>query len=84
MDMSGLGSGHWIFVAAMAAVVLYPIGRILRRAGFSPFWSVLAVVPLVNLIGLWIFSTANWPGSESKDLKPAIGEGPPWTPSNVS
>ena len=61
-DMMGYGVGHWIFFAVMVAVVLYPIGRILGRLGLSPFWSVLALIPLVNLIGLWLLAFVDWPG----------------------
>ena len=59
--MSGYGVGHWIAFAVIVAVVLYPIGRILGRLGLSPFWSVLALIPLVNLIGLWLLAFIDWP-----------------------
>ncbi len=59
--MSGFGLAHWLLFVLMVAVVLYPIGRILSRMGISSFWSVLAVVPFVNLIALWILAFANWP-----------------------
>ena len=61
-DMMGYWSvWHWIVFAAIAALVLYPIGRILSRIGFSPFWSVVAFVPVANLIGLWAVALATWP-----------------------
>ena len=47
---------------AAAAFVLYPIGRILERVGLSPLWSVLAVIPFINLMALWMFAFAEWPG----------------------
>lgn len=53
--------GHWLVFAAMAALVLYPTGRILQRLGFSPFWSVVAMIPLANLIGLWVLAMIDWP-----------------------
>jgi len=40
-----------------------PLGRILSRAGFSPLWSIVAFIPIVNLIALWLFAFADWPGS---------------------
>ena len=52
---------HWIIFAALVALVVYPIGRILSRIGFSPFWSVIALIPLANLVGLWIIALAVWP-----------------------
>ncbi|MGT2467630.1 hypothetical protein ACVOMV_26350 (plasmid) [Mesorhizobium atlanticum] len=62
IDMTGYGLGHWAVFAVMIAVLLYPIGRILSRIGLSPLWSVLAVIPVVNLIGLWVLAFADWPG----------------------
>ena len=62
LDMSAYDLGHWAVFAVMIVVLLYPIGRILRRIGLSPLWSVLAIIPLVNLIGLWVLAFADWPG----------------------
>lgn len=64
---AGWGFGHWLMFAVMAAAILYPIGLILKRLGFSPFWSVLALVPGVNLIALWILALAS-----STDGKPEM------------
>jgi hypothetical protein len=59
--MAGFGLWHWVVFTAMVAVVLYPIGRILGRLGLSPFWSIFALVPFVNLIALWVLAFADWP-----------------------
>ncbi|WP_233217291.1 hypothetical protein [Trinickia dabaoshanensis] len=59
--MAGYGLAHWIVYVVMAVVLLYPIGRILMRIGLSPFWSILALVPLLNLIGLWLLAFIDWP-----------------------
>jgi hypothetical protein len=64
-DMGGYGLGHWLAFVVMVALVLYPTGRILGRIGFSPFWSILALVPLANLVALWILAFVGWPGSNS-------------------
>jgi hypothetical protein len=68
MDMTGSGIGHWVFFILMVALTLYPIGRILGRLGFSPFWSVLALIPLVNLIGLWLLAFIDWPKGTANRL----------------
>jgi hypothetical protein len=52
-------TGSWgvsglLFFAIMMAMILYPVGLILRYLGYSPFWAVLTCVPGVNLIGLWV------------------------------
>ena len=57
--MSGTwGASHWLIFALMAAAIVYPVGLILRRLGFWPLWSMLALVPGVNLIGLWVVALA--------------------------
>ena len=63
MMMGGSGAGHWVFFAIMAVLLLYPIGRILSRLGLSPFWSVLAFIPIVNLIALWLLAWIDWPAA---------------------
>jgi hypothetical protein len=43
------------------ALALYFFSRALDKAGFSPWWALLGVAPLVNLILLWVFAFARWP-----------------------
>jgi hypothetical protein len=59
--MGSLSLWHWIVVLVLAFGVLWPVAKILRRAGFSRLWCILAVVPVANLIGLWVFAVAPWP-----------------------
>ena len=60
-DTMVFGPVHWLIFIIVVAVVLYPVGRILSRIGFSPLWSVLVFVPLVNLIALWVLASIDWP-----------------------
>ena len=46
----------WAFVAIF--------GRIVNRAGYSRWWLLTMVVPIVNLIMVWVFAFANWPVSK--------------------
>jgi hypothetical protein len=55
------GLVHWVVFIIVIALVLYPVGRIVKRIGFSPFWSVLVLIPLVNLIMLWVLALSDWP-----------------------
>ena len=38
-----------------------PVANILHRAGRSRWWTILAVIPFLNLIGLWLFAFTRWP-----------------------
>ncbi|HMK22495.1 MAG TPA: hypothetical protein VK466_09190 [Terriglobales bacterium] len=40
---------------------LWFFSRGIAKAGFSPWWALLGVVPLVNLVMLWVFAYAKWP-----------------------
>jgi hypothetical protein len=59
--MYGYGPFHWLGFIVMIAAVIYPVGRILGRIGFSPLWSILMFIPVVNLIALWILAFTEWP-----------------------
>ena len=50
----------WLWFLTIG-VLIYPLGRILNRIGFSPLWAILAFIPLVNLIALWALALADWP-----------------------
>jgi uncharacterized protein (DUF983 family) len=52
------------FLGLLIGIVLVgiPIWRILTRLGLSPWLTVLAFIPIVNIISLWLLSYANWPG----------------------
>ena len=64
-DMWEYGIAHWLLFIVVVVAIVYPIGRILRRLGFSPFWSVLVFIPLVNLLSLWILAFSDWPSPRS-------------------
>jgi hypothetical protein len=52
---------HWLIVAGYVFLVCFPLAKILRRLGLSGWWALLAVVPLANLIALWILAFSRWP-----------------------
>lgn len=42
-------------------LLLIPIVWILRKAGFSGWWCLLAIVPGLNLLALYVFAFCRWP-----------------------
>ena len=66
--MEGYSLIHWLVFAVTVAVILYPIGRILGRIGLSPFWSLVALIPFVNLIALWALAFGHWPRDADKGV----------------
>ena len=61
MMWNGYGGGFGFFWIIMIAVMVIPIAKILGRIGFSQWWAAVAIVPMVNLIFLWILAFIDWP-----------------------
>lgn len=50
-----------IWFAVVGLVFLWPISKVLVRTGFSPWYCLLAIVPVINVVALWLFATSEWP-----------------------
>ena len=40
---------------------MVPAWRIAKKAGYSGALSLLLLIPLVNIVVIWIFAFAKWP-----------------------
>jgi hypothetical protein len=59
--MSLIRIWHWWGIVFYGVVVVIPCWQIVRKAGFEGAWALLAFVPVVNLVALWLFAFARWP-----------------------
>jgi len=59
--MAGVAIVHLFLVAVFFVVYLIPIAKVASKAGYSGWWCLLFLVPLVNLVMLWVFAFARWP-----------------------
>lgn len=59
--MGSLGLVHWTILVIALATYVVPTANILKRTGFSRWFTLLALIPLVNVICFWIFAFAQWP-----------------------
>lgn len=50
-----------LFVIAMVVVMMIPYFRIVQKAGFNGWLCLLMLVPLVNVVMLWMFAFTTWP-----------------------
>ena len=55
-----------VVVILLALAFIAVFGRILNRAGYSRWWLLTLVVPIVNLIMLWVFAFADWPAARPR------------------
>jgi hypothetical protein len=53
-------------IMGVLLIILFgvPIARVIRRSGHSRGWTVVAFLPFLNLVGLWVFAFVRWPTTE--------------------
>jgi uncharacterized membrane protein YhaH (DUF805 family) len=51
---------------AIIGVYFWMMVRILNKAGYSGWWSLLMLVPLVNIVMIWVFAFADWPALKAR------------------
>jgi uncharacterized membrane protein YhaH (DUF805 family) len=59
--MGGFSIVHWLIVFLILAIAIWLPVRILRKAGYSGWWFLLGLVPIVNVVMIWVFAFADWP-----------------------
>ena len=51
-----------IIIAIPTVLIFRPV---VKKAGFSRWWSLVLIVPLINLIMVWVFAFMEWPAEKS-------------------
>lgn len=59
--MFGLGLPEFIIMAIIGAVIVLPNWKIFSKAGFSGWWSLLMIVPVINILLEYYLAFAEWP-----------------------
>ena len=57
---SGLLLFVFVFALVMVVVTIVPYWKIFSKAGFSGWMSLLMLVPLLNLVVLYLVAFSNW------------------------
>jgi len=55
------GSGMLFSFVGYLVLIGIPAAVIVGKAGYSKAWVILAFIPVVNLIALWVFAFSKWP-----------------------
>jgi len=64
----------WLIVAIIAVV---PFWRLSERAGYSPWLSLLILIPLVNIVFIYFLAFSEWPAQRSATVPGASPAPPP-------
>ena len=62
--MTIFGAMALLIALAAAAFGLWMNVRILHKAGFSGWWCLVVLLPIVNMIMIWIFAYIDWPNAK--------------------
>lgn len=58
---AAMTTGHLFFWLVWAIVVIVPFWKINQKAGYSGYWALLLIVPLINLVYLYYLAFSTWP-----------------------
>ena len=55
-------------IPSLGLLLLTPIPAwfIVKKAGFPPAWGLLAVLPVINILALWVLAFIPWPARGSE------------------
>jgi len=59
---------HWASFLGLLIGLGFPVYKIIRKAGYNGWWVVFGVVPILNLLLLWIFAFAEWPNTKRSEM----------------
>jgi hypothetical protein len=59
--MNAYGMWPGLMAVVWVAALLVPAWRITQKAGFHPALSLLVLIPMVNIIAVWLFAFTKWP-----------------------
>ena len=62
-----MGVSLWqlLIILIMLAIPLILFMPILKKAGFTRWWSLIFFVPVVNIIMFWVFAFIEWPNEKT-------------------
>jgi hypothetical protein len=64
MGYEAYGAIHWGVGLIGFLIFAIPGAMILRKAGYSGWWILISLVPILNIIMFWVFAFARWPIEE--------------------
>jgi hypothetical protein len=64
MGYEAYGAFHWGVGLVGFLIFAIPGAMILRKAGYSSWWILISLVPILNIIMYWVFAFARWPIEE--------------------
>ena len=67
--MGALSIWHWILLPIIFLAYFLPTFKIVKKAGYSGWWCLLMLVPIVQIVMLWVFACSRWPALSTVERK---------------
>jgi uncharacterized membrane protein YhaH (DUF805 family) len=66
MGLGGINIWSLIIILIIILPSLWLGALVLKKAGYSGWWSLTMFIPLVNIIMMWVFAFGTWPIEQKK------------------
>ena len=60
-------AGHWLWMLVIATVAIIPAWKICQRTGYPGWLGLLIVIPVVNLVLLYLLAFGEWPSERDRE-----------------
>jgi uncharacterized membrane protein YhaH (DUF805 family) len=61
-----------ILYIAFLIFIIYCYVRIVQRAGYSGWWVLIMIVPIVNIVMMFVFAYGKWPVQTKGSVNPNV------------
>ncbi|MFC3033387.1 hypothetical protein ACFOEE_12740 [Pseudoalteromonas fenneropenaei] len=65
MGIGGISIWQLLIILIIVLIPLLLFRPIAKKAGYSGWWALIMLVPIVNLIIVWVFAFAKWPAEKA-------------------
>lgn len=62
-----MGGGHWLWMLIVAVIIVVPVWKICKRAGYPGPLGLLILVPMLNIALLYFIAFSDWPAKQNGD-----------------
>lgn len=64
--MGRISIWHWAILFILYIVPFLSSIKILRKSGRSRWYAIVMLIPIANIIGMYVFALSRWPSLQPK------------------
>lgn len=56
---------HWLIALVFWWLAIgWPCMRILKKMGYGGWWTIVSLIPVANVVGIWVLAIIDWPSKQ--------------------